>query len=65
MSNQYVIDNFPIENSQIFVAAEWLKSNRSEVVGAVIPLLKTRFGLSTLDAIEAAKLAHSLEYVGL
>ncbi len=65
MTNQYVTEDFPIENAQIFVAAEWLKSHRAEASGAVIPFLKAKFGLTTLDAIEAAKLAHSLEYRGI
>ena len=45
-------------------AAGWLCLNRKTVTGPVIPTLRSRFGLTILDAIEAAKLAHALEYPG-
>lgn len=46
------------------LAAGWLYLNRKAVSGPVIPTLRSRFGLTILDAIEAAKLAHALEYSG-
>lgn len=43
-------------------AAEWLNANRAAVHGSSIALLKTRFGLRNLEAIEAAKHAHALAF---
>jgi hypothetical protein len=48
--------------SHIQCAAMWLSHHRTDVVGAVIPFIRQRFGLTVLDAIEAAKLAHTIEY---
>ncbi|MCP4408506.1 MAG: hypothetical protein GY807_12225 [Gammaproteobacteria bacterium] len=39
-------------------AAEWYAANSDGRNGAFIPILKERFGLSALEAIEAAQLAH-------
>lgn len=43
-------------------AAKWLVENRDAISGPVIPALKSRFGLTNLEAIEATKLAHGIEY---
>lgn len=45
-------------------AAMWLHLNRSALVGPAIPVLKERFGLRNLEAIEATKQAHALAYPG-
>jgi hypothetical protein len=52
------------KEGRIAEAARWLKLNRSEVVGAAIPFLKVKFGLSNLEAIEATKRAHALTFPG-
>lgn len=60
-------DNVDVPQSlptQEEAAARWLLLNRETVSGQVIPTLRCRFGLSNLQAIEAAKLAHALEYPG-
>lgn len=43
-------------------ASRWLVLNRATIVGAVIPALKEKFGLNNIDAIEATKRAHALQY---
>lgn len=48
--------------SRVEIAAGWLFRNRDAVSGPLLPLLRRRFGLTSLQAIDAAKLAHSLEY---
>lgn len=50
--------------SRLEVAAGWLFRNRDAVSGPLLPLLRRRFDLTSLQAIEAAKLAHKLEYGG-
>lgn len=45
-------------------AATWLVEHRTECIGRPIVALKERFGLRNLEAIEAAKLAHELEFGG-
>jgi hypothetical protein len=44
------------------LAARWLHGNREAVAGPLIPGLKSRFGLSNLQAISAAKRAHDLQH---
>jgi hypothetical protein len=48
--------------SPVEAAGRWLFLNRETVSGPVIPFLKCRFSLTALQAIDAAKLAHALEY---
>lgn len=55
------IDAIP---NRVQVAAMWLHLNRSALVGPAIPVLKERFGLRNLEAIEATKQAHALAYPG-
>jgi hypothetical protein len=43
-------------------AGRWLFLNREAVSGPVIPFLRCRFRLTNLEAIEASKLAHTLQY---
>ncbi len=50
--------------SPIEAAGRWLFLNRDTVTGPVIPSLRSRFRLTNLQAIEASKLAHALEYPG-
>ena len=44
------------------VAAGWLARNRNAVSGPLLPFLRCKFGLTSLEAIDAAKQAHALEY---
>jgi len=48
--------------SRVQVAAGWLSRNRDAVIGPVLPVLRSKFGLTILEAIDAAKLAHALQY---
>lgn len=48
--------------SAIDEAARWLVLSRATIVGAVIPALRAKFGLGNIDAIEATKRAHALQY---
>jgi len=50
---------------QVQVAAGWLARNRDAVSGPIIPALRSKFGLTIMEAIDAAKLAHSLQRVGV
>ena len=50
--------------NSVCAAAMWLYLNRSALVGPAIPVLKERFGLRNLEAIEATKRAHTLAYPG-
>ncbi len=47
---------------KIEIAGTWLSRNRGTVVGPLLPFLRRRFDLTTLEAIEASRLAHRLEY---
>jgi hypothetical protein len=42
----------------------WLHLNRSKITGPLIPALRDRYDLGNLEAIEAAKLAHKLDFGG-
>lgn len=46
------------------MAALWFHQHRGEFTGSAIPILKERFGLRNLEAIEATKQAHALAYPG-
>lgn len=48
--------------SKIEIAAGWLSRNRDAVTGPLLPFLRRRFSLTSLEAIEACKLAHRLEH---
>jgi hypothetical protein len=50
------------DSSGIIAAARWLVDHRETVHGAIIPLLRSKFDLTPLDAIKAAQLAHRLQY---
>lgn len=50
--------------SRVEAAASWLSRNRDAVSGPLLPLLRRRFDLTSLQAIEAAKRAHQIEYGG-
>ncbi|MCP4408795.1 MAG: hypothetical protein GY807_13730 [Gammaproteobacteria bacterium] len=57
----------PVTNSthtDLDRAARWYADNRQKLTGAFIPELRRRFGLTTLQAIEAGKLAHKIEQDG-
>jgi len=43
-------------------AALYLVEHREECLGRSIPVLKERFGLRNIEAIEATKIAHGIEY---
>lgn len=45
-------------------AALWYASNRGKREQAFIPLLRERFGLTVMEAIEAARMAHELTQGG-
>lgn len=66
MKNQCVTEEVPTEKlpneEQFSKAANWLNRNRDECGTRIIPALKEKFGLNNLEAIEAAKRAHDLEY---
>ncbi|MFK0163919.1 hypothetical protein [Rhizobium sp. NPDC090279] len=48
--------------SSIEDAARWLILNRLAIDGPVIPFLKSKFGISNLEAIEVTKAAHMLQF---
>ena len=47
---------------KIQIAGSWLARNRDAVSGPLLPFLRRKFELTNLEAIEASKLAHRLEY---
>ena len=47
---------------KVSLAAGWLSRNRDAVSGPLLPFLRRKFDLTTLEAIEASKLAHRLEF---
>ena len=49
---------------RILRAANWYARNRPTIVGAFVPILREGFGLSALQAIEAAKLARHIQEQG-
>lgn len=51
-------------NPEIVVAAKWLFECGHQCVGAKIPVLRARFTLSALDAIEAMKQARTMANSG-
>jgi hypothetical protein len=51
-----------VQSNSVQLAALWLHQHRDVISGAVIPMLRGRFGLSNLEAIEATKAAHALAY---
>jgi len=62
-----VVENQRSENpsvSRIEIVAAWLSRNRDAVSGPLLPFLRRRFDLTSLQAIDAAKRAHQLEYGG-
>ena len=50
------------EPRKVEIAGTWLTRNRDAVTGPLLPFLRRKFDLTTLEAIEASKLAHSLQY---
>lgn len=58
------IGQFETSPNRVQTAALWLSQHRDELTGPVFPVLKERFGLCNLEAIEAAKQAHALAYSG-
>ncbi|NSZ15334.1 hypothetical protein [Agrobacterium vitis] len=56
-------ENGAIPN-RIETAALWLSQRRHELGSNVIAVLKDRFSLGNLEAIDAAKRAHALAYGG-
>lgn len=62
--NQSVSGGTANTANRVQEAAMWLHLNRSALVGPAIPVLKERFGLRNLEAIEATKQAHALAYPG-
>ncbi len=53
-----------LAGESVVIAAQWFAANRADRHGAFIPILKKRFGLTPLQAIEAGKLAHKIEQGG-
>ncbi|PWE57906.1 hypothetical protein DEM27_01555 [Metarhizobium album] len=51
-----------ISADKIQIAGGWLARNRDAVSGPLLPFLRRKFDLNILEAIEACKLAHRLEY---
>ncbi|HEY0960666.1 MAG TPA: hypothetical protein VGE05_15540 [Novosphingobium sp.] len=47
------------------LAAEWLATHREHCVARIIPTLRANFGLTNRQAIEAAQMAHALQYGGV
>jgi hypothetical protein len=48
--------------SSIEHAARWLALNRLAVDGPIIPFLKSKFGISNLEAVEVTKAANILQF---
>jgi len=46
-----------LSNLEILEAARWYFENRRQLTRGFVPVLREKFGLTTLQAIEAAKLA--------
>ena len=64
-TQKIVEENQRSENScvsQVELAAAWLSRNRDTAPSPILPFLRRNFDLTSLQAIEAAKLAHALEY---
>ena len=51
-------------SDRIDEAALYLAGHRQECLGRAIPSLKRRFGLRNIEAIEATKRAHAIEFGG-
>ena len=49
--------------SRIQAASVWILKNAERVSEPPIPLLRRKFALSNLDAIEALRAAHALKYL--
>ena len=56
MENQRVTNENPTEK-WLEKAALWYSQNRRQLTRGFVPVLREKFGLTTLQAIEAAKLA--------
>ncbi|MCM2440692.1 hypothetical protein HGO34_13305 [Agrobacterium vitis] len=66
MKDQCVTVEFPtgnrINEELLAEISAWLSENRDQCGVRIIPTLKEKFGLGNLEAIEAAKRAHALQY---
>lgn len=49
-------------SSRVTEAAIWLAENPSQVQGAIIPFVRSRFNLSPVEAIAACKTAHAIRH---
>jgi len=50
--------------SSVERAAQWLSRNREGVRGPLLPFLRRTFDLDLIEAIDASKRAHEIEYGG-
>lgn len=48
--------------NRVMVAAVWLSLHRDTIVGAPIPVVRAKFDLSPLDAVEALKRGRDIRY---
>lgn len=58
------VEEFPALSNRISDAALWYAGYERDHSQLVIRLVRERFGLTTLQAIEALKLGHKLKYQG-
>ena len=49
-------------SASVEIAAQWISRHRDEIPGFAIPFVRERFGLTSLEAIEALKEGHRLRY---
>ena len=49
-------------SAAVDIAAQWLSKHRDDIPGFAIPFVRERFGLTSLEAIEALKEGHRLRY---
>lgn len=68
MRNQRVTTENPTDfrddDARLEEAANCLNQHRDEIGSAFVPALKDRFGLTNLQAIDAAKRAHEIDFGG-
>jgi hypothetical protein len=60
--NQPFLSEGVSPESRVKLAACWLSQNRKVINGPAIPFIRHRFNLTILEAIDAAKAAHALQY---
>lgn len=55
-------DMSAIQSEKLGIASRWLLEHRRDVRGPLLPFVRRKFDLTMLEAIEASKGAHALQY---